>query len=177
MMYIEIVHHAVEKPRLLAPYGPPANKPIVKNVRLDSLGTICWDVLESEDFICFEVQRYCWNKWIGEGTVCADTGDITNCHDVYPLHGENAIRIVCLDLAHTYISETLRFYSDVPKISYSFDKRKKTLQFSQFTLFELYDASGNLLLDNFQQQVDLANFQKGRYYLNYGNSTTTLRIR
>lgn len=177
MMYIEIMHHAVEKPRLLAPFGPPANRLSVKNVHLDSLGTICWDVQGTEDVICFKVQRYCWNKWIGEGTVCTVFGDTTYCHDVYPMHGENSLRIISEDGAHIYASETLRFYSDVPKITYNFDKQKKLLQFSQYTLFELYDASGNVLLENFQQQVDLANFQKGRYYLNYGNSTTTLRIR
>lgn len=177
MMHIEIVHHAVIRPRLLSPLKPLANRLSVENIELDSTGMVCWEVLGTEDVMCFQVQRYYWNKWINEGTVCTVYGDMTYCHDVYPHHGENLIRIVSVDEAIIYTSETLRFYSDNPKITSTYDKRTKLVQFSEFTLFELYDATGNLLMSDFQKQIDLSDFPKGSYYLNYGNENTTLRIR
>lgn len=173
---IKIIYHSGYKPRLISPFGPPTISCKVSNLVVDSLGTLCWNVQGVEEITCFKVQRYQWNKWITLGTSCTVFGDTVYCHDVFPVHGENLLRIVSEDGPAVYNSTTIRFFSDVPEITHFYDKRQKKLSFSEFTLFEIYDEEGNLLAKDYVKEWNMQSFPKGDYYINYGIKTIKIHI-
>ena len=174
---IRIVYHSGTKPRLISPFGPPPIRLKISNPEMDSMGNLCWEVQGTEEITCFKVQRFQWNKWVNLGKSCTIFGDTTYCHQVYPLRGENLLRIVSEDGPTVYSSNTIRFDSNVSEITYSFDKRSKRLTFSDYTLFELYDAHGILLEDNFLKEWSMEGMPKGKYYVNYGSKMIVLSLK
>ena len=51
------------------------------------------------------------------------------------------------------------------------EKVNKTLDFSEETEYEVYNAYGQLALEGSGASVDVTNLNKGTYYVNYGNHT------
>ena len=48
---------------------------------------------------------------------------------------------------------------------------KNNLEFSNETLYEIYDTYGNLVKKGFGKAIDIVNLKKGLYYVNYDSST------
>ena len=50
-------------------------------------------------------------------------------------------------------------------------KVKKTLDFSENTLYEIFDTYGNLVKKGYGQSINVENLEKGLYYVNYDAKT------
>ena len=48
---------------------------------------------------------------------------------------------------------------------------KKTLDFSDNTLYEIFDTYGNLVKKGYGQVINIENLSKGLYYVNYDNTS------
>ena len=50
-------------------------------------------------------------------------------------------------------------------------KIKKSLDFSENTLYEIFDTYGNLVKKGYGQSINVENLEKGLYYVNYDAKT------
>ncbi|MED6302346.1 MAG: T9SS type A sorting domain-containing protein, partial [Bacteroidota bacterium] len=50
-------------------------------------------------------------------------------------------------------------------------KIKKSLDFSENTLYEIFDTYGNLVKKGYGQSISVENLEKGLYYVNYDSKT------
>ncbi|HET6227002.1 MAG TPA: hypothetical protein VFF27_12025, partial [Bacteroidia bacterium] len=65
--------------------------------------------------------------------------------------------------------------SQINKPNFSLQKDGQAISFSEETLFEVYDAYGNITKRGFSNTIDISNLPKGNYYLCYDNEVTDFK--
>lgn len=123
----------------------------------------------------FKVDLYRWNKWISIGNL--DTlGSFSLSYKTHS--GLNLIRVVSIDkLGIKQPSNKVEYYDNNKKVTCKYSRKKKSLTFSRFTSFELYNSLGETVHTGNKNFIDLSNFKKGCYYLNFDNDIIKLKIR
>jgi hypothetical protein len=74
-------------------------------------------------------------------------------------------------------SKAAEFQSDKEKIEYETDRSKEKIVFSRKTSFELYNMYGELVKKGYGKVLDISNFDKGIYYMNFGSQTVEFKKR
>jgi hypothetical protein len=134
---------------------------------MDKFGTLYWQSLNETRNDVYIIEQYRWNKWvkIGEQLGLGSPGEHHYKFTAMTHDGENRFRI---NINNSWDSITSIF--DKPIITYSMVKKKKEIQFSSETLYEILDASGILVKKGWAASISYANLPKGKYILNYDNS-------
>ena len=128
----------------------------------------------------FEVEHYRWEKWI---TVKLINPGETKSFPSYsvafaPHSGRNLFRVKYIDSdGNIYYSNDIKYTSKVKEVMLLSDKVKETIELSDETMFQLYDENGVLLLDGTGNTIDIADFPKGKYFLNFDNKTVVVTKR
>jgi hypothetical protein len=125
----------------------------------------------------FEVEHFRWDKWITIGIV--NPGDFQT-HPSYsgpfvPHSGRNLFRIKYIDAdGNMFFSNEIRFTSKDKEIQLLSGKSKDIIEFSSETFYQLFNENGAMVFDGQGTEIDISALEKGRYYLNYDNKTTTI---
>ena len=133
-----------------------------------------WNTKGESGKLPFIVEQFRWNKWIKVGEVEGKGTPAQNSYSfqVAPHSGENLFRVKQCDYTENCnISKTARFRSNQDEIFIKSLKIKDNLEFTGETMFEIYDAYGNIVKKGFSATVDCSTFKKGIYYVNYDNKT------
>ncbi len=133
-----------------------------------------WKTKNESGKLAFVVEQFRWNKWIKVGEVEGKGTPSENSYSfqVAPHSGENMFRVKQCDYTDgCNISKTARYRSTMTEATLKSLKVKETLEFTEETMFEIYDAFGNIVKKGFSANVDVNNFKKGIYYVNYDNKT------
>lgn len=176
---IEIIHNEGCLPRVLNMEDlKPKPTFEVMMMNISSGGLLKWTCKNEMGALPYVIEQFKWNKWVPVGEV--DGLGTPESHDYsfqVTMHsGENKYRIKQKGLnALTKVSKEVTVISAVKKPSFAIAKSNASIDFSEDTAFEVYDAYGVIVKKGFGKQVKIDNLTKGEYYLCYDNSLSEFK--
>ncbi len=176
---IKIFHkEGCTPPRIL---NPDALKPIptfdVAAMKMTNEGLLSWTAKNEGGSLPFIIEQFRWNKWVNVGEVqgVGTSGSHDYKFQVTALHsGENRFRIKQVGYQAKYSAE-IKIVSSTPRCIFSVSKGSKQIDFTCGTLYEVYDYYGTVVKKGYGSRVDIANLQKGGYYVCFDNSIGELK--
>ena len=125
----------------------------------------------------FIVEQFRWNKWVNVGEVAGlgKPGENSYKYQVTALHsGENKFRVKQTGYQSKYSGE-VKIISSTPRCIFSLSKGTKQIDFTCGTLYEVYDYYGSVVKKGYGTRVDIANLNKGGYYICFDNTIGELK--
>ncbi|MGZ4033592.1 MAG: hypothetical protein ACXVP4_01910, partial [Bacteroidia bacterium] len=176
---VEIKHKDDCVPKVLNPEAlkPKATFEVV-NINIDKNGLLNWTTKNEMGSLPYVVEQFRWNKWIPVGEVKGNGSmDNNNYSFQTTAHsGENKFRVKQVGYGDTpKISPNVTFVSSVGQPTYTMEKGQTAIQFSDQTMYEVYDEYGNVIKRGYGNKLDIANLTKGSYYLCYDNIMTDFK--
>jgi hypothetical protein len=172
---VKIKHKDDCKPRVLNPEVlKPKSTFVAQSVDLDKDGMFTWVTSGEQGILTYTVEQYRWNKWIKVGEAEGNGSPAQHRYQfrITPHSGENKVRVKQVDYTGSpRYSQAAKALSTRPEVTFSPVKVKDIITFSSETLFEVYDAYGNIVKRGYGSTVDANNLKKGTYYLSYDNKT------
>ncbi len=138
---------------------------------------ISWTVEGNDITESFELEHYRWDKWM---TVKLINPLETKTYPSFttsfvPHSGRNLFRVKYIDSdGNIYYSSEIKYTSRIKEVMLLSDKVKTTIDFSEETLYQLYDENGALVLDGWGISIDIESLEKGKYFLNYDSKTSII---
>ncbi len=181
---VTIYHQDSCQPRILGPeVASPKLRVHFDSVSIDSLGRLRWST--SNDYLpgSYEVEHFRWNQWVRVPEVkVASMGlpcDQSHEYEVKVMlfAGEHKFRIRKQVSGRYRVSEVVQISRPEKEITYEYHPTKKQVLFNAPTLYQILDFKGNMLVQGAGSQIDLSIFRKGKYTLNYGNSSVVIEIK
>jgi hypothetical protein len=149
----------------------------IQEMNVDAKGMLKWTTSEETTPLPFIVEQYRWNKWIKVGEVQGKGQLAKNNYNfqVVLTSAENKFRVKQVGYGKIpKISAAVSVYSAFNPPTYTIEKGKQ-INFSNETLFEIYDVYGELIKQGFGKKLAIDNLKKGNYYLCYDNITTDFK--
>lgn len=171
---IKILHKdGCNPPRVL---NPDALKPVptfeVVSMKMTNEGLITWTTKNEGGPMPFIIEQFRWNKWVNVGEVAGigNPGENKYKFQVTALHsGENKFRLKQTGYQSKYSAE-VKIVSSTPRCIFSLSKGNKQIDFTCGTMYEVYDYYGSVVKKGYGSRVDIANLQKGGYYICFDNT-------
>ncbi len=175
---VKIKHKDDCKPRVLNPEVlKPKSTFEVSKISLAADGTFNFSTTKESGILTYIVEQYRWNKWVKVGEVEGVGSPKENSYvfKITPHSGENKVRVKQIDYTGSpRYSKSAKAISTAPAVTFSPEgKVKEAIDFSAETLYEVYDAYGNIVKRGFGNKLDATNLKKGTYYLSFDNKTET----
>ncbi len=178
---IQILHKGGCSPRIL---NPEALKPRpsfkTESITISNTGLITWSTLGETGSLPFIVEQYRWNKWVYVGEVEGIGKPTKNTYSFQitaPHSGENRFRV-----KQVGFNKEVRMTPDVKytptavaALTYTVSKDTKTIDLSGESMYEMYDVFGNVVLRGVGKKLDIADFDKGLYYVCFDNQVVEVR--
>ena len=163
------------EPRVLNP-GALEPRPTfdTKDITVADNGMLSWTTLNEQGKLTFQVQQFKWKKWVTVGEVMGVGTSVENSYSFQttPISGENRFRIVqkAYD-GKIRKSPEVEYISSKERLTFSYDKKTKSLNFSSETNYELYNVYGQIIKRGFGVSADLSSLPKGEYYISFDKDT------
>ena len=147
----------------------------IVDIKVNSDGVLEWNARNETGELDYIIEQFRWNKWVKVGEV-KGKGKVESqkySYEIQPHSEENTFRVKQTDYTNKprYGPAVKYKDADIVPITFSPRKVKKILIFSHETMFEVYDAYGNIVKKGFANQIDVINLDKGIYYLNYDSKS------
>lgn len=146
-------------------------------ISIDKNQILNWKTTKEQGKLTYIVEQYRWNKWVKIGEVDG-TGKIQENNYKFSVtshihSGANKFRAKQVDYTGRPRPTQPAVYEDPFKnpVTLLTPKVKKTLDFSENTLYEIFDTYGNLVKKGYGQSINVENLEKGLYYVNYDAKT------
>lgn len=161
-------------PRVLNPeaLNPRSTFEIV-SIQIDEQMVLAWSTTNEAGVLPYFVEQFRWNKWVKAGEVSGEgtPGEHDYQFKITPHSGLNKVRVRQADYrGESRTSEPIEFVGFVQPVTFEPDKPKDVITFSSATSYEVFDRFGRLVKKGYDRKVDVANLEKGEYYLNYDSS-------
>lgn len=176
---IEIVHSDGCVPKVLNMEDlKPKPTFEVMMINVTGNGVLKWQTKNETGALPFVVEQFKWNKWVPVGEV--DGYGTPEPHEYsfqVAMHsGENKYRVKQKGFnSFVKVSKDVTAISNVNKPSFAIPKDHNSIDFNAETAYEVYDAYGVVVKKGFGKQVNIANLNKGEYYLCYDNTLAEFR--
>lgn len=147
-------------------------------IKFDRSTKLTWSVKGDIGDDPFFVEQFRWNKWMQVGEVSSsDTvrrGQFT--FDAIFHSGFNQFRVFRIDAFGNPAYSKIVKYNNIRMIPVELSSTKITdkLIFSAETLYELFDLKGNYMSGGYAKEVDVTDYEKGKYFLNYDVKSVTI---
>lgn len=172
---ITIKHKENCKPKVLNPEDlKPKSTYELVSINVDKEGSIKWETKGEAGKLPFIVEQYRWNKWVKIGELEGKGTPGLNSYSLKatPHSGENKFRVKQIDYTKKpRYSDEVKLRSMTPPVSLESKKITDNITFTMETMYEIYDYYGNIVLKGKGKEVNVANLPKGKYFLNFDNST------
>ncbi len=173
---VEIKHKSGCTPKVLNPevLKPESSFEIV-HMSVQKNGVLQWTSKNEVNELPFIIEQFRWNKWIKVGEMMGKgKTEVNNYQFQSVLHsGINKFRVKQLGFSGIERkSENASLVSDMKTPTHKIDGKKADIHFSTETLFEVYDAYGNIVKYGFGNNLSIANLDAGNYFLCYDNIVT-----
>lgn len=152
----------------------------VESINVSKNGLLEWTTNNEQGKLPFIIEQYRWNKWIRIGEIQGKGREkIKNSYvfQINPHSGENTIRVVQIDHSgKKRTSKSVKFISKQPRLTKTPTKVKSEIQFISSegvlheTLYEIFDAYGNIVKRGAGKKVNCSNLKRGIYYINFDNN-------
>lgn len=149
----------------------------VVTMKMTNDGLISWTSKNEGGPMPFVIEQFRWNKWVNVGEVSGvgTPGEHSYKFQVTALHsGENRFRLKQTGNLSKYSAE-VKIISSTPRCIFSLSKSSKQIDFTCGTLYEVYDYYGSVVKKGYGTRVDIANLQKGGYYICFDNTIGELK--
>ena len=171
---IKIYHKDGCEPKVL---NPEALKPrptfVTKSINISTTGLLTWTTNGETGVLPFVIEQYRWNKWIYVGEVqgLGNAGEHTYSFQVTAHSGENTFRVKQIGFGkEVKFTPVIKFTPpNKTKLICTLSSDSKQVNFSGESLYEMYDAYGNVVLKGFGSAIDLSDFARGTYWLCFDN--------
>ncbi|HEV7230286.1 MAG TPA: hypothetical protein VGO45_03095 [Bacteroidia bacterium] len=176
---VEIKHKDDCTPKVL---NPEALKPKATfeplSINVNDQGTISWSVKNEQGSLPFIIEQYRWNKWINVGEIMGEGSP--EKHDykfqVSPHSGINRFRVKQIGFGGTIkYTKEITLNSAATPLTFAASKDAKQVMLSGESMYEVYDAYGNIVKKGYGKDIDVASFNKGLYYLCFDNQVVDFR--
>lgn len=173
---VKIKHKDDCKPKVLNPevLKPQSTFEIVAgSMKIDKDGMMSWQTKNESGKLTFIVEQFRWNKWVKVGEVEGKGKPEVTSYSIkiQPHSGENKFRVKQVDFKGPNYSEAIKYRAVLPEVTFAPLKVDKEIQFSDNTMYEIFDLYGNIVKKGSGTKVDLGSLKKGAYYINYDNKT------
>ena len=180
---IKIKHKDDCKPRVV---NPEVLKPIstfdVSSIGITREGALKLSTKNETGALPFVVEQFRWNKWVEVGEFDGNGSPQENNYE-YQLttihNGNNRFRVKQVDQRgkprYSFETKTNSTVADITFQPGDGKKASDAINFSESTLYEIYNAYGNIVDSGIAKRIDVSGYEKGTYYLNYGTSTGTFK--
>ena len=180
---IRISHKDDCKPKVV---NPEVLKPMstfeVASMGISKGGLLEMTTTNETGSLPYVIEQFRWNKWVEVGEFEGKGNPEKNDYEVQltTIHnGQNRFRVKQKDHRSKprYSFET-KINSPLPEVTFTPGDGKKAsdaINFSEATLYEIYNAYGNIVGKGVAKRVDVTGLEKGTYYLNYGTATATFK--
>lgn len=163
------------QPRVLNPGAlEPQPSFETENIEISSGGLLKWETTNEQGKLPFIVQQFKWNKWVNVGEVMGNGTSVKNIYtfQTTPVSGTNKFRVVQKSYEGKFRKSTaVEFDSDVIPLTFVYNRKTKSLEFSAETNYELYNVYGQIIKRGFGNSVDLSNLPKNEYYISFDSQT------
>ena len=180
---IRISHKDDCKPKVV---NPEVLKPMstfeVASLGISKAGVMEITTTNETGKLPYVIEQFRWNKWVEVGEFEGKGSPEKNDYEIQltTVHnGQNRFRVKQKDYRSKprYSFET-KINSPLPEVTFQPGDGKKAsdaINFSASTLYEIYNAYGNIVAKGVAKRVDVTGMEKGVYYLNYGTKTATFK--
>lgn len=172
---VVIKHKDGCEPRIINP-GALEPRPTFEtsDIQIDDSGMLRWETLNEQGKLPFIVQQYKWNKWVNVGEVMGKGTSVKNSYtfQTTPVSGENRFRVI--QKGHEggdRLSPAVELESSRTPVTMEYDRKAKSVKFSESTNYELYNEFGQIIKRGFGANADLANLPKAIYYISFDSDT------
>lgn len=149
-------------------------------ITVEESGLLKWSTVNETSKLPFVIEQYKWNKWIPIGEVIGNGVPITNKYAFQAnlISGLNKFRIKQKGyIDKTKYSPTVSHNSTSKEVSYVYLRKKRSINFSKPTGYEVYNKYGELVKKGFGEKVSVDNLSKETYYINFGNTQSEVFLR
>jgi len=174
---VTITHKDDCKPKVLNPEvlkSKSTFEVVPNSMKVGMDGTLSWTTKAESGKLNFVVEQYRWNKWVKVGEVEGKGKPAAASYTVkvIPHSGENKFRVKQVDFSpQPRYSDPVKFRAVIPEVTFGPLKADKEIQFSDETMFEIFDMFGDIVKKGFGKAVEIGALKKGAYYINYDNKT------
>lgn len=177
---IKIFHKEGCEPKVLNPEALKARPTFdTKAITISNSGLLSWTSSGEAGSLPFVVEQFRWNKWVYVGEVVGfGTPEAHNySFQVTPHSGENRFRVKQVGFGKEvkYSPEVTFTPRDKPTLSIVQSSDTKSITISGESLYEMYDAYGNVVLKGYGTKIDLSGFSKGDYYFCFDNKVVDIK--
>ncbi|HTF02543.1 MAG TPA: hypothetical protein VK826_00900 [Bacteroidia bacterium] len=171
---IQIFHKEGCAPKVL---NPEVLKPRptfdTKSITCSAAGLLTWTTTGETSSIAFIVEQFRWNKWVYVGEVqgIGTPAEHTYNFQTVAHSGENKFRVKQVGFGKEvkYTPEVKHTPANSTALTFTQSNDSKTITLSGDSMYEMYDAYGNVVLKGFGRDIDLSSFDKGMYFLCFDN--------
>jgi len=172
---VQIKHKEGCKPKVLNPEVVRPKAAEVIAISSDVDGKLTWKTKTEAGALPFIVEQYRWSKWVKVGEVqgIGTAGEHTYTFKVTPHSGRNRLRVKQVDNEGAKPSPEASFNAKVAEVKYAVDAAAKTVTFTNTTgqaaetMYEIFDATGNIVSKGYGSKVDISRLKAGTYQMNY----------
>lgn len=180
-VFIMVLYVKGYKPYLINPENLlPPNDFEFSYVRVRD-NKIMWRTRGALGYKPFRIEEYRWERWIEVGQVYVFDSLKWGSYEfeLKPHYGKNQYRVIKVNgQGETVISKDRSFRSySLQKPEILDDKVEDVLVFSVVTMYEIYDRDWKLLKKGRDRYVNVSDLPKGKYNINYGNTSGTFKKR
>lgn len=171
---IQIFHKDGCAPKVL---NPEVLKPkptfTTVSITCSPTGMLTWTSAGETSSIPYVVEQFRWNKWvyIGEVQGIGTPEEHTYSFQTVPHSGENKFRVKQVGFGKEvkYSPEVRLTPANKPTLTFTQSNDSKEITLSGESMYEMYDAYGNVVLKGFGSSIDISSFEKGVYFLCFDN--------
>ena len=167
--------------RVLNPHALKPNPTFeTVSIEIDHTGLLQWVTDNERAPLPFVVEQFKWNKWVKVGEVMGsgDEGENAYSFRTVPHSGLNKFRVRQVGYQDNNRSTPeIAFRSMKKEVSFVYDRKRQSIEFSDHTGYEVYDKYGTIVKKGFGDKIDLDNLKRDVYYLNHGNTMGEFRKR
>lgn len=171
---IEIIHSEGCVPKVLN-MEDLKPKPSFEILMMDlsPAGELKWTTKNEKGVLPYVIEQFKWNKWVPVGEV--DGAGTPEQHEYsfkVAMHsGQNKYRVKQKGFnSFVKVSKDVTTVSTVNRPSYAIPKDNSSIDFTEETNFEVYDAYGIIVKKGYGKRIAIENLGKGLYYLCYDNT-------
>lgn len=180
---IRISHKDDCKPRVV---NPEVLKPMstfdVASIGISKAGLLEMTTTNETGKLPYIIEQFRWNKWVEVGEFEGKGNPEKNEYEIQltTIHnGQNRFRVKQKDhRAKPRYSFEAKVNSPTPEVTFQPGDGKKVddaINFSDNTLYEIYNGYGNIVAKGVGKRVDVSGLEKGTYWLSYDTKTASFK--
>lgn len=176
---IEITHKDDCSPRILNPEAlrPKASFELT-NMSVTDKGVLNWSTTNEGGSLPFIIEQFKWNKWVKVGEVNGVGTPKENSYSMnVSLHsGENKFRLKQIGYGGLpKYTRSVSCISNQSTLTFTASRGFNEVFFSDQTMFEVYDAYGQVVKKGFGKTLNVNSLKKGSYFLCYDNTVAEFK--